>query len=33
MNAHQSLRSLKKNSPGYLEKLDAWSRKYTLPQI
>ena len=32
MNAHQAQRSLKKNSPGYLEKLDAWSRKFALPQ-
>ena len=32
MNAHQALRSLKKNSAGYLERLDAWSRKFTLPQ-
>ena len=32
MNAHQSLRSLRKNSADYLEKLDAWSRKYALPQ-
>ena len=32
MNAHQALRSLKKNSTGYLERLDAWSRKFTLPQ-
>ena len=33
MNAHQSLRSIRKNSAGYLEKLDAYSRKYALPQI
>ena len=32
MNAHQSLRILKKNSPGYLDKLDVYSRKYSLPQ-
>ena len=32
MNAHQSLRSIRKNSTGYLEKLDAYSRKYVLPQ-
>ena len=32
MNAHQSLRSLRKNSPDYLEKLDDWSRKYALPR-
>jgi phosphate:Na+ symporter len=32
MNAHQALRSLKKNGPGYLEKLDVWSRKFSLPQ-
>ncbi len=30
MNAHESLRMLRKNSPGYLEKLDAFSRKYSL---
>ena len=29
-NAHQSLRSLKKNSPSYLEKLESYSEKYTL---
>ena len=33
MNAHQSLRSIKKNSSAYLEKLDAYSRKYALPQV
>ena len=32
MNAHQSLRSIRKNSAGYLEKLEAYSKKYTLPQ-
>ena len=32
MNAHQSVRHLKKNSPDYLEKLNIWSRKFTLPQ-
>ena len=33
MNAHQSLRSLKKNNPTFFEKLDDYSRKYQLPQV
>ena len=33
MNAHQSLRSFRQNSIGYLEKLTAYSRKYTLPRM
>ena len=32
MNAHQSLRTLKKENPVYLEKLEDYSRKYPLPQ-
>ena len=33
MNAHQSLRSIRKNSIGYLEKLTAYSGKYALPRL
>ena len=33
MNAHQSLRSIRKNGIEYLEKLTAYSGKYTLPQM
>ena len=33
MNAHQSLRSLKKNNPVFFEKLDDYSRKYQLPTV
>ncbi len=32
MNAHQSLRSMKKGNPAFFEKLDDYSRKYQLPQ-
>jgi phosphate:Na+ symporter len=32
MNAHESLRSMKKGNPAFLEKLDDYSRKYQLPQ-
>ena len=32
MNAHQSLRSFKEGNPHFAEKLDAYSRKYRLPQ-
>lgn len=32
MNAHQSLRSMKEGNPAFFEKLDDYSRKYTLPQ-
>ena len=28
-----TLRSIKRSSPEYLEKLDSYSRKYTLPQM
>ena len=31
MNAHAALRSFRKNSAGYLDKLDDYSRKYALP--
>ena len=33
MNAHQSLRAMKEGNPAFFEKLDDYSRKYTLPQI
>lgn len=32
MNAHQSLRRLKEGNPYFIEKLDAYSRKYKIPQ-
>ena len=32
MNAHQSLRALKKENPAFLERMEAYSRKYMLPR-
>ena len=32
MNAHESVRSMKKGNPAFFEKLDDYSRKYQLPQ-
>ena len=32
MNAHEAMRSMKKNNPTFLERLDDYSRKYQLPQ-
>ena len=32
MNAHQRLQALKEGNPAFFEKLDDYSRKYTLPQ-
>ena len=32
MNAHQALRSMTEGNPLFFEKLDAYARKYTLPQ-
>ena len=32
MNAHQALRSIKEGNAGFVEQLDAYSRKYQLPQ-
>ena len=33
MNAHQSVRSIRKGNPAFYERLDDYSRKYTLPQL
>lgn len=32
MNAHEAMRSMKKSNPAFLDMLDAYSRKYQLPQ-
>ena len=33
MNAHQSVQSMKKGNPAFLDMLDEYSRKYQLPQV
>ena len=33
MNAHQRIRSMKKNDPAFFERLEIFSEKYRLPQL